>query len=306
MNWEKQGHIFAPKGQFDWMNSHAANPFGWRIDDGIYRVYFSSRDSQNRSHVSSCVVDFNDGAKVIDIESSPVLAPGDLGLFDDSGVMMGFMLQVNDRILLFYLGWNLKVTVPWLNTIGLAESTDGGVTFRKLGKAPLLDRSEIDPFSISYPSVLPFNDGYKMWYGSNLSWGNDQSQMNHVIKSALSSDCTSWERTGQIEIDIVPPHEYALSKPFAIEKDGKFYMWYSYRAGQSASTYRIGWAHSDDGVNWLRNDDSVGIKVSKSGWDSEMIEYPWVGKMGENYLMLYNGNGYGQTGFGYALSNSLL
>jgi hypothetical protein len=40
--------------------------------------------------------------------------------------------------------------------------------------------------------------------------------------------------------------------------------------------------------------------VSKNGWDSDMLCYPCIfDHKGESY-MLYNGNGYGRTGFGIA------
>jgi hypothetical protein len=74
-------------------------------------------------------------------------------------------------------------------------------------------------------------------------------------------------------------------------------MWYSYR-GES---YRIGYAESDDGVRWVRKDGEVGIDVSLDGWDSEMIEYPFVFDHGGRRYMLYNGNSYGMTGIGLAV-----
>ena len=71
-------------------------------------------------------------------------------------------------------------------------------------------------------------------------------------------------------------------------------MWYSFRG----LSYRIGYAESDDGRKWERLDSQAGIDVSTTGWDSEMIEYPFVfDHKGQRY-MLYNGNGYGKTGFG--------
>ena len=45
----------------------------------------------------------------------------------------------------------------------------------------------------------------------------------------------------------------------------------------------------------------TGIDVSDSGWDSEMIEYPFVLRHQGHLYMLYNGNGYGQSGFGLAI-----
>jgi hypothetical protein len=74
-------------------------------------------------------------------------------------------------------------------------------------------------------------------------------------------------------------------------------MWFCAR-GQA---YRIGYAESDDGVAWTRMDEAAGIDVSESGWDSDMIEYPFVfDHKGDRYL-LYAGNGFGRTGFGLAI-----
>lgn len=81
---------------------------------------------------------------------------------------------------------------------------------------------------------------------------------------------------------------------------GDFEMWFSFRSG-AGEKYRIGYARSDDGKNWLLDLNGAGIDVSLSGWDSEMIEYPFVlDHKGARY-MLYNGNQYGKTGFGLAV-----
>jgi predicted GH43/DUF377 family glycosyl hydrolase len=74
-------------------------------------------------------------------------------------------------------------------------------------------------------------------------------------------------------------------------------MWYSYR-GES---YRIGYAESEDGIHFNRMDEKVGIDVSETGWDSEMICYPHVFEHNGEKYMLYNGNGYGKTGIGLAV-----
>ena len=58
---------------------------------------------------------------------------------------------------------------------------------------------------------------------------------------------------------------------------------------------------SRDGKEGIRKDELSGIDVSESGWDSEMICYPFVFKYNGVKFMLYNGNGYGRTGFGYAV-----
>jgi hypothetical protein len=79
-------------------------------------------------------------------------------------------------------------------------------------------------------------------------------------------------------------------------------MWYTFRAQPTVATYRIGYAESPDGIAWERMDHLMKqFDVSDSGWDSEMLSYGRVLKHNGIIYMLYNGNGYGKTGFGLAV-----
>ena len=198
---------------------------------------------------------------------------------------------------LYYLGWNLGVTVPWRNTIGLAVSTGADAPFEKYALVPLLDRSAVDPFSISYPWVMQDGGRWRMWYGSNLSWGKNAADMAHVIKYAESADGIHWRRDGVIAIAAKSASEYAIAKPCVLKEGGLYRMWYSHRGEK----YRIGYAESDDGIAWRRKDELVGIDVSAEGWDSEAIQYAHVFRHRGELYMLYNGNAYGKTGFGLAV-----
>ena len=73
------------------------------------------------------------------------------------------------------------------------------------------------------------------------------------------------------------------------------------RGTDKENSYRIGYAESKDGITWKRLDDKAGIERSKFGWDSEMMSYPNVIKYQDKIYMFYNGNGFGQSGFGYAI-----
>ena len=301
MEWVKLTRIFSPDRNYEWMVSHAANPFAVHLTGDIFRIYFTSRDAKNRSFIGFADVDFANSYKVINISDKPVLSPGELGMFDDSGTALGCIMQVGSKTFLYYLGWNLKVTVPWLNTIGLAIYNEEKKCFEKYSRAPLLDRSNEDPFSISYPGVLYDSGKYKMWYGSNLAWGSTQDQMQHVIKYAESDNAIDWKRKNQVVLGFQYENEYALSKPFVLKTNSGFEMWYSFRGNGNIKTYRIGYATSDDGLNWTRRDKEAGIDVSKNEWDSEMICYPSILSYKNQTFLLYNGNGYGKTGFGIAL-----
>jgi hypothetical protein len=299
--WKKRGPIFCAEGQFDWMQTHAGNPVAEPLDGSIHRIYFSARDAQRRSSIAFVDIDLQAPHRILAISEKPVVRYGLQGTFDDSGASMGCLLHLeNGDRYLYYLGWNLGVTVPWRNSIGLAKAKKGSSTFEKVSLAPLLDRHPVDPFSISYPWVLQENGGFRMWYGSNLQWGSTQESMAHVLKYAESADGLSWIRNGVVAVDFKQSGEYALSKPCVIREGSLYKMWYSYRG----AAYRIGYAESEDGIHWHRLDEQVGITVSDAGWDSETVEYANVFDYDGQRFMLYNGNGYGKTGFGLAVLES--
>src|SRR6267378_3543204 len=89
MNWRKLGQVFQPSGEFDWAQSHAANPIPEHLEGDIFRIYFSARDAKNRSSIGYVVVDLAKGARVLEVPPEPVLRPGDLGMFDDCGASIG-------------------------------------------------------------------------------------------------------------------------------------------------------------------------------------------------------------------------
>jgi hypothetical protein len=77
-------------------------------------------------------------------------------------------------------------------------------------------------------------------------------------------------------------------------------MWFSYRSGTGQS-YRIGHAIRSVEGQWELALNSFAMDVSSEGWDSDMVEYPFVFEHKGKIYMLYNGNGYGKTGFGLAV-----
>ena len=65
-----------------------------------------------------------------------------------------------------------------------------------------------------------------------------------------------------------------------------------------------GYAESADGLDWARRDDEVGLSPPPEGWDGAMQAYPMVLRDGDRFVMLYNGNGYGASGFGCATAEA--
>lgn len=303
MNWKKLGLIFNPKNEKFWMNSHASVPFAENFGDGLFRIYFSSRDVKNRSYLGSFDIDINKPKKIISISENPILSPGDLGTFDDSGVMASQIITYQQKKFLYYIGWNRGVTVPYRNSIGLAISNDDGKTYNKFSKGPIIDRDYNEPHFSASSYVILEDKLWRMWYVSCVKWEilDNQPSPHYHIKYAESKDGINWKRDGKICINFKNNEEWAISRPFVWKEEKLYKMMFSYRG---KNPYKIGYAESSDGIIWKRKDSETGIDVSKKGWDSEMIEYPFIFSYDQKKYLLYNGNDYGKTGIGLAVLES--
>jgi hypothetical protein len=294
--WIKRGRIFEPANQAPWVGTHAALPVVEPIDRG-HRVYFCSRDPEGRSQIG--YGELAQGAIQIDrLAPEPVLRPGSLGAFDDAGVTTACLVRRDDRAYLYYTGWSRGVSVPFYLNIGLAISEQDG-PFRRISAAPLLDRIDVDPYLSASPWVLAEAGVWRMWYISGTGWEliNGRPRHNYHIKYAESPDGLHWTRTGAVAIDY-SQGEYAFGRPCVLHdlRSGLYRMWFSVRG----DAYRLGYAESGDGIVWQRDDTRAELPLSPNGWDSEMITYPVVFAQDRTLHMLYNGNGYGQTGIGLA------
>jgi hypothetical protein len=298
--WRKRGLVIEPPVHLPWAASHAAVPHVETRGD-VLGVYFTTRDERRRSHIAQADLDLVAAEARFAFE--PVLEPGPLGAFDDSGVMSSCLVRDGDSSYLYYQGWSLGVTVPFYVFAGCAVRDRDGAPFERVSAAPVLGRHRVDPYMCSSPWVLREEGLWRMWYVSNLGWEPSSEGPPHYvvhIKYAESRDGIAWNRDGHVCIDFASPEEYAISRPCVV-KDGSLYrMWYSHRG----TSYRIGYAESADGLEWQRKDAEAGIDVSATGWDSEMVEYACVFDHAGARHMLYNGNGYGATGIGHAVAEA--
>lgn len=298
MGWEKKGLIFSPKGQYPWVITHGMLPVADKINDDLYRIYFSGRDVSNRSRIGYIEININDPDKILYLSEYPALDLGKLGTFDDNGVSPTWIVNHDNKKYLYYFGWNKGSSVRAAEVSGLVISEDGGKTFKRQSAAPIIDRTNAEPYTILVISCILIENGrWRMWYDSADEWtSNDLPKYN--IKYAESTDGIRWQRAGLVSVDYMYPGESRVSRASIVKEDGIYKMWYCYAIGSGG--YKMGYAESEDGFKFVRMDDKVGIDVSEKGWDSEMICYPYVFQHEGKKIMLYCGNGYGKTGFGYA------
>lgn len=304
--WAKKGKIFNVDGLYDWNQSHAQVPVVDLLEDRI-RIYYSTRDVSGRSNVSYIEVEKDNPHNIIYKHLAPLFELGSLGAFDDSGIMPSSIITVGNKKYLYYIGWTTRGTVPFQNAVGLAISDDGGKVFHKVSEGPIISVNFVEPYFSGTSFVIFENNIFKMWYLSCIKWEKfeDNPEPIYNIKYAESFDGILWNQTGKVAIEL-EDDEGGLVSAAVIMEDSKYKMWFGkrnksdYRKNVNNS-YRIGYAESLDGKNWIRNDNEAGIDISKEGWDSEMISYPYVFKIDNKLIMLYNGNGFGKTGFGYAV-----
>jgi hypothetical protein len=308
MKWIKKGLIFKPDNNYDWMISHAQRPLVEKLDDDVLRIYFGTRDQNNRTVTTFIEVEAVNPQNVLYIHNKPVLGLGKLGCFDDSGAMLSWIVNRGAVRYLYYTGWNNGTTVPYRNSIGLAVSCDYGRTFGRLSDGPIVDRNYTEPHFCAAPCVVVENGIWRMWYSSCVKWEiyDDKPEPFYHIKYAESDDGKNWRREAKVCIDFKSSDEAGITTPSVLREGLIYRMWYSYRHLKEYRTnakhsYRIGYAESKDGLDWNRKDESVGIDISETGWDSEMVAYPHVYKHKDQTFMVYNGNGFGRSGFGYAL-----
>ena len=298
--WQKLGQLYCPppRGNHPKLLTHAANPLPLHLSGNTYRVFFSARDNSNRSSVGAVDIDIVE-RRVLKVFDEPLFEHGPTGSFYADGVSIGNCYEVGGQRYMLFMGWQSPPGKHWRGDIGrLIVAPDHSLELDSA--TPLIASDSIDPISLSYPWVIADNEQkFEMWYGSTLTWDAGNGEMIHVLNRATSKDGNTWRKHG-----LAVPYQIgcaqAFSRPTVLRDSTGLHMWFSYRSGKG-ETYRIGYAGNDDELSWKLNLMDCGIGVSATGWDSEMVAYPAVFRHHDQVYMLYNGNGFGLTGFGLAV-----
>jgi hypothetical protein len=304
MRWQRLGRVYAPDGRLWWAKKHAFPPTPHRFDERTLRLYVAFCDENTVGRVGYVDVDAAEPTRVLAVSQEPVLDIGVPGMFDENGVVPTCVVPVGDRLFLYYVGFQLGQKVRYYQFQGLAVSSDGGQTFTRHARVPMLERSDAESLNRTSSFVLREDDRFRLWYVGGSEWTTVAGKPLPVycIKYLESPDGIHWSAAGRPCIDFKDDDEHALGRPFVLKEPGLYRMFYSIRSRSKG--YRLGYAESPDGVTWHRIDERVGFDVSTDGWDSQMVGYPAVVRLGGKVYLFYNGNNCGQTGFGCALLES--
>lgn len=300
MNWVKKGLIFNADNLQNWALKGAMIPTPIDLDESTIRVFLTFLDKNGIGRTGYVDLSKENLNEIKGFSKEPIFDIGQKGTFDENGVLTCSVVKSPTGDLYFYYaGFELGTKIRYRLLTGLAI-TDKIFNLKRRYEAPVLERTSKELFFRGGPFCIYEDNIYKMWYVAGSSWMEiDGKEMPiYEIKYIESINGVDWPDEGIVCIKIEKDNEHGFGRPYVIKHQEVYKMFYSIRV--KSLGYRLGYAESHDGINWLRMDDQINLDVSKSGWDSEMLAYAAVMEINGNLIMFYNGNGFGETGFGYA------
>ncbi len=299
MRWEKKGLVFSVKNLNEWMQHSAIQPTAIVLDN-VIRVFAGFRTNDGIARIGYVDLDAENPSIVLDYTKKPVLYEGLPGCFDDNGVSPCCVIQDDEDVYLFYSGYNIGKHVRFTSYSGLAVSHDHGRSFQRYSSVPIMERTENERLFRCVFDVLKEGSKYKVYYctGNEFLRGNgDKTLASYKIKCLETEDFTNLQREG-ISLMDTNEDEYRLGRA-SVWKEGNKYKMYFCGGGETIQ-YKLAYAESENGIDWVRMDEKLNLKLSETGWDSEMMAYPSVVKYKKKTYLFYNGNNFGYDGFGYA------
>lgn len=300
--WEKRGFIYKPDDVTSWWcsNAHAPTPILYNKD--TIRIYVGAWDKNGISRISYIDVDACNPSNILNVSQTILLDIGDDGCFDDNGVFPAHAYKLGNRVYLYYTGFQKLDKISFSNFSGLAISEDGGDTFKRVSRAPVIDRADEGLFTRAGLSAI-FEDGvFKCCYSVGSGWYNIAGKDRPIydVNYIESKNGIDFGKTGEKIIPVDLSKEHGLGRPQIVKLLGQTYCFYTRRTLDFK--YYIGVARLIEDGAWERIDHWVEtIKHGRIGeFDEKMIYFPAVIDTGCRTFLFYTGNGYGREGIGYA------
>lgn len=301
---KKIGFICGHKDGYETWDSHLMAPAPMHLDDKTIRIYFGGWDKNKISRIRYVDVAKKNPIQLLGFSKNCVLDIGADGCFDENGVFPAHVYKFSeDRIFLYYTGFQLGFKIRHYNFGGLAISNDNGQTFKRASQAPNLDRSDEGLFVRAGQSIQVDGSGLiHCVYSAGSSWHLCNNELRPVYdifyQSSADGICLSPKGRKIIEADL--GIEHGLGRPQIVKLGDYFYIFYTRRIIRDMK-YFIGCARSLDLSEWERIDNIFdSISFGEQGqFDNEMIYFPAVIQIDLNRAYLfYSGNYFGRDGIG--------
>jgi hypothetical protein len=299
LRWSKQGLICEPSAAPSWGRGGLILPTPVHMSDGAFRLYCGFRDDSGVGRIGYVEVDERDPRRVLRVSQTPALDRGERGAFDDNGVIPGELVWRGNDLWLYYIGFQLSQQVRFVAFTGLAVSVDGGETFERVSRAPVLDRTDQALYFRALHCVLVEEQLTRAWVLQGSTWvdGPTKSEPSYAIDYFESMDGVTFPRAGRPAIALANG-EHRLARPRIIRTGETYRMFYS--RATPGTPYRLGYAESADAIDWERRDDMLGLEPEAEGWEQNGMSFPAIATTPSGTYLFYNGAGMGNTGFGFA------
>ena len=298
--WRRLGRVVAAPGS-GYMMTHSMLPTPVKMSDHL-RVYFTSCDREMRGRIFYAELESTYPFRLLHICREPVLDLGCSDNFDQDGVNPSQIVELNGRLSLYYIGWKrLSSAVPYTLLTGRASSTDGGHSFTRVSNDPLLLATESEPYFRTAPFV--WREGrWQMVYiggGEFVSERNGKRLPRYSLRHVSSEDGIDWSAPSRILLEPDSRRgEIGFGRPVVSCVKG--------RAAELMLSVRTvhGYTLRSCPFSLERGLDATLLKHvltdAPSDWDSEMTCFGVPCEIDGGQLLLYNGNRFGETGFGMA------
>jgi hypothetical protein len=222
------------------------------------RVFGGMRDACGVSRIGWVDVAADDPRKVLAFCGSPALDIGQPGAFDDNGVILGDLIRLPDnRLRMYYVGFQLVQKVKFLAFTGVAESLDDGESFERVQITPVLDRAPHAPFIHALHSIEALETGgYRAWVSCGERWQsiNGLIYPQYNCWTLTSEDGVFWDTRNAVKVLEVAGDEYRVGRPRAnrLALGGYELRVTSDTLSKQYATRRL---TSDDGIQFVPSSD---------------------------------------------------
>ena len=257
-----------------WWVSHAMAPAPIQISSTTIRVYLGCWDEKKISRIGYVDVSAKNPLDILSISNKPILDLGEEGAFDENGVFPGHINIIDGQYFLFYTGFQLGHKVPHYNFGGLAISADGD-EFKRVSRAPILDRSDEGLSVRAGQSILYESDFYHSCYSAGTKWLDVGGKLRPIYdvyyQKTKKPDC--YEKRGTKIVSCDQETEHGLGRPHLYRIDDEYLVCYTRRTLNMQ--YHLGCAISNDLNHWHRKDEWIGIPHGTNGsFDDQMVYFP--------------------------------
>lgn len=294
--WVRLAWIDHPSGKGEWCSSHLSLPFAIPIDGRTFKIFFSSRDSDQRSHIGSFDLDIaSQKVSVNTFCSLPLLSPGMIGSFDEHGVSGSYYSLSRHQLTIWNFGWKRLSGKAWINSIGIAKVPLGLNQTNVVNNLAFASNSN-DTHGLAYPYITKINSKEMFFYASFDQYGIPSENEPYSFTAKSAEILKDFELSSPTRMINHMAGMSAQSRPCIIQDGNMYRAWVSVKGTE----YEICSMVSTDGINWTWDDSGNNLQAKGLGNEKEQVCYSHVVEHGRERFMFYNGDGFGMTGIGIA------